>query len=209
MTGPAERGQLLIVSAPSGAGKTSLIQALVASDDRIEVSVSHTTRPIRPGEVDGENYFFVSEEAFLAKRERGGFFESATVFGNLYGTGVDQLEERLARGVDVVLEIDWQGARQVQKRVPDSIWIFILPPSVEALRERLDSRGQDASETIEARMLAARDEMSHWQDADYLIVNEHFDQALEALRAIVASHRLSVARQRGMLTPLINRLLKA
>ena len=208
MNAVAERGQLLIVSAPSGAGKTSLIQALVASDDRIEVSVSHTTRPIRPGEVEGENYFFVSEETFLIERERGGFFESATVFGNLYGTGVAQLEERLARGVDVVLEIDWQGARQVQERVPDSVWIFILPPSVEALRERLDNRGQDASETIEARMLAARDEMSHWQDADYLIVNEYFDQALEALRTIVASLRLGVARQKGALTPLINQLLE-
>lgn len=201
------RGQLLIISAPSGAGKTSLIKALVDSDDRIEVSVSHTTRPQRPGEKDGKNYFFVSETTFLSLRENGAFFEWAEVFGHHYGTGIAQLEARLAQGADVVLEIDWQGAQQVRKLVPDSAWAFILPPSIDSLKARLESRGQDNDDTIGVRMAAAQAEMSHWEEADYLIINENFDIALTDLRAVVQSLRLRTSQQRPALNELIAHLL--
>ncbi len=203
----ATRGQLLIVSAPSGAGKTSLIKALMEQDQRVEVSVSHTTRPQRPGEVEGVNYFFVSTETFHEMREAGAFFESAEVFGHFYGTSLTQLEARLSDGADVILEIDWQGAQQVRKLLPDSAWLFILPPSLEALRSRLQSRGQDAEDTIDLRMRAARDEMSHWDEADYLIINDQFDVALEALQALVRSLRLRTGQQQSALQDLIEDLL--
>ena len=203
----ATKGQLLIVSAPSGAGKTSLIKALMAQDKRVEVSVSHTTRPQRPGEVEGVNYFFISTEAFREMREAGAFFESAEVFGHFYGTSLTQLEARLSDGADVILEIDWQGAQQVRKLLPDSAWLFILPPSLEALESRLQARGQDAEDTIDIRMRAARDEMSHWDEADYLIINEQFDAALEALQALVRSLRLRTGQQQSALQDLIEDLL--
>jgi guanylate kinase len=203
----ASRGQLLIISAPSGAGKTSLIKALVDAEARIEVSVSHTTRPMRPGERDGINYHFVSETEFLSLRDAGAFFEWAEVFGNFYGTGIAQLEARLAEGADVILEIDWQGAQQVRRFLPDSAWAFILPPSVDALKARLQSRGQDNDDTIEVRMRAARSEISHWEEADYLIINDEFDTALTELRAIVHSLRLRTSQQRIVLDELINTLL--
>jgi guanylate kinase len=201
------RGQLLIISAPSGAGKTSLIKALVDAETRIEVSVSHTTRPMRPGERDGINYYFVSEAEFLSLRDAGAFFEWAEVFGNFYGTGIAQLEARLAEGADVILEIDWQGAQQVRRLLPDSAWAFILPPSVDALKSRLQSRGQDNDDTIDVRMGAARSEISHWEEADYLIINDDFDTALTELRAIVHSLRLRTSQQRIVLDELINSLL--
>ena len=203
----ATRGQLLIVSAPSGAGKTSLIKALMEQDQRVEVSVSHTTRPQRLGEVEGVNYFFVSTETFHEMREAGAFFESAEVFGHLYGTSLTQLEARLSDGADVILEIDWQGAQQVRKLLPDSAWLFILPPSLEALKSRLQARGQDADDTIDLRMRAARDEMSHWDEADYLIINDQFDVALEALQALVRSLRLRTGQQQSTLQDLIEDLL--
>ena len=203
----ATRGQLLIVSAPSGAGKTSLIKALMEQDQRVEVSVSHTTRPQRPGEVEGVNYFFISTETFHEMREAGAFFESAEVFGHFYGTSLTQLEVRLSDGADVILEIDWQGAEQVRKLLPDSAWLFILPPSLEALKSRLQARGQDAEDTIEIRMRAARDEMSHWDQADYLIINDQFDSALEALQALVRSLRLRTGQQQSALQNLIEDLL--
>ena len=203
----ATRGQLLIVSAPSGAGKTSLIKALMEQDQRVEVSVSHTTRPQRPGEVEGVNYFFVSTETFHEMREAGAFFEFAEVFGHLYGTSLTQLEARLSDGADVILEIDWQGAQQVRKLLPDSAWLFILPPSLEALKSRLQARGQDAEDTIDLRMRAARDEMSHWDEADYLIINNQFDVALEALQALVRSLRLRTGQQQSALQDLIEDLL--
>ena len=203
----ATRGQLLIVSAPSGAGKTSLIKALMEQDQRVEVSVSHTTRPQRPGEVEGVNYFFISTEVFHEMREAGAFFESAEVFGHFYGTSLTQLEARLSDGADVILEIDWQGAQQVRKLLPDSAWLFILPPSLEALKSRLQARGQDAEDTIDLRMRAARDEMSHWDEADYLIINDQFDVALEALRALVRSLRLRTGQQQSALQDLIEDLL--
>ena len=203
----ATRGQLLIVSAPSGAGKTSLIKALMEQDQRVEVSVSHTTRPQRPGEVEGVNYFFISTETFREMREAGAFFESAEVFGHFYGTSLTQLEARLSDGADVILEIDWQGAQQVRKLLPDSAWLFILPPSLEALKSRLQARGQDAEDTIDLRMRAARDEMSHWDEADYLIINDQFDVALEALQALVRSLRLRTGQQQSALQDLIEDLL--
>ena len=203
----ATRGQLLIVSAPSGAGKTSLIKALMEQDQRVEVSVSHTTRPQRPGEVEGVNYFFISTETFHEMREAGAFFESAEVFGHFYGTSLTQLEARLSDGADVILEIDWQGAQQVRKLLPDSAWLFILPPSLEALKSRLQTRGQDAEDIIDLRMRAARDEMSHWDEADYLIINDQFDAALEALQALVRSLRLRTGQQQSALQDLIEDLL--
>jgi guanylate kinase len=195
------------VSAPSGAGKTSLIKALMEQDQRVEVSVSHTTRPQRPGEVEGVNYFFISTEAFHEMREAGAFFESAEVFGHFYGTSLTQLEARLSDGADVILEIDWQGAQQVRRLLPDSAWLFILPPSLEALKSRLQTRGQDAEDTIDLRMRAARDEMSHWDEADYLIINDQFDVALEALQALVRSLRLRTGQQQSALQDLIEDLL--
>mgnify|MGYP001380697286 FL=1 len=195
------------MSAPSGAGKTSLIKALMEQDQRVEVSVSHTTRPQRPGELEGVNYFFISTETFHEMREAGAFFESAEVFGHFYGTSLTQLEVRLSDGADVILEIDWQGAQQVRKLLPDSAWLFILPPSLEALKSRLQARGQDAEDTIEIRMRAARDEMSHWDQADYLIINDRFDSALEALQALVRSLRLRTGQQQSALQNLIEDLL--
>ena len=198
---------MLIVSAPSGAGKTSLIKALMEQDQRVEVSVSHTTRPQRPGEVEGVNYFFISTETFHEMREAGAFFESAEVFGHFYGTSLTQLEARLSDGADVILEIDWQGAQQVRRLLPDSAWLFILPPSLEALKSRLQTRGQDAEDTIDLRMRAARDEMSHWDEADYLIINDQFDVALEALQSLVRSLRLRTGQQQSALQDLIEDLL--
>ena len=195
------------MSAPSGAGKTSLIKALMEQDQRVEVSVSHTTRPQRPGELEGVNYFFISTETFHEMREAGAFFESAEVFGHFYGTSLTQLEVRLSDGADVILEIDWQGAEQVRKLLPDSAWLFILPPSLEALKSRLQARGQDAEDIIEIRMRAARDEMSHWDQADYLIINDQFDSALEALQALVRSLRLRTGQQQSALQNLIEDLL--
>ena len=195
------------MSAPSGAGKTSLIKALMEQDQRVEVSVSHTTRPQRPGEVEGVNYFFISTETFHEMREAGAFFESAEVFGHFYGTSLTQLEARLSDGADVILEIDWQGAQQVRRLLPDSAWLFILPPSLEALKSRLQARGQDAEDTIDLRMRAARDEMSHWDEADYLIINDQFELALEALQSLVRSLRLRTGQQQSALQDLIEDLL--
>ena len=198
---------LAIISAPSGAGKTSLIKALVDQEPRVEVSVSHTTRPQRPGETEGVNYFFITTEVFHEMRDAGAFFESAEVFGHYYGTSLNQLESRLAEGADVILEIDWQGAQQVRQLLPDSAWVFILPPSIAALKTRLQNRAQDNADTIEVRMRAARDEMSHWHEADYLIINDNFDSALEELRALVRSLRLRTDQQQSALHDLIDDLL--
>ena len=202
-----KQGQLYVVSAPSGAGKTSLVKALVEANNDITVSVSHTTRVIRPGEIDGVNYHFVSAAEFIDLKERGGFFEWAKVFDNFYGTSQQSVLDQLNRGVDVILEIDWQGAAQIKQQMPESVSIFILPPSTAALRERLTGRGQDDSNVIERRMRSARDEISHYGDADYVVLNDEFDSALSDLKAIVTSQRLLQYRQSLRLTSVIRDLL--
>ena len=201
-------GQLYVISAPSGAGKTSLVKALLESTPNLEVSVSHTTRDIRPGETDGINYHFVDESEFEAIRDANGFFEWAQVFGNFYGTSSQAVQEKLADGIDVILEIDWQGARQVKALVNTAISIFVLPPSTAALRSRLTDRGQDNDEIIEGRMQAARDEIAHYNEADFIVLNDDFKTALCDLQSIVRAHRLSQEKQSRELTGVIADLLR-
>ena len=201
-------GTLYTVSAPSGAGKTSLVNALVERCGGVQVSVSHTTRPMRPAEKEGVNYHFVSENVFVDMLDRAEFLEHAQVFGNLYGTSRVWLEKQLERGFDVILEIDWQGARQVKLLLPETQSIFILPPSRQALQERLSLRGQDDPGVIEGRMNAAVAEMSHYVESDFLVVNKDFDQALDELQCIVASQRLRTARQQEILPSMLQNLLK-
>ena len=183
-------GILFIVSAPSGAGKTSLLKALVESTDRVCVSVSHTTRAPRPGETDGQHYHFVDTATFERMVAAGEFVEHARVFDNHYGTSAAAVMNELVAGRDVVLEIDWQGARQVRERFRDAVSVFILPPSVEELRRRLSARGQDAEEIVERRMRDALSELSHFDEYDYLVVNDRFETALEDLRALMRAQRL-------------------
>lgn len=201
------KGTLFIVSAPSGAGKTSLVKALIASLDNVVVSVSHTTRPSRPGEVDGVNYHFVDEETFLKLRSEDGFFEWAEVFGNLYGTATAGIDDQLARGIDVILEIDWQGARQIREQRDDAVSLFILPPSTATLRQRLTARGQDNDEVIEKRMLAAKAELAHYNEADFLVLNDVFERALEDLQSIVRACRLKQEKQSKNLRNTLSDLL--
>ena len=201
-------GTLYTVSAPSGAGKTSLVNALIERCGGLQVSVSHTTRPMRPAEKEGVNYHFVSENVFVDMLDRAEFLEHAQVFGNLYGTSSVWLEEQLERGLDVILEIDWQGARQVKQLLPETQSIFILPPSRQALQQRLSLRGQDDPSIIEDRMNAAVAEMSHYVESDFLVVNKDFDQALDELQSIVASQRLRTARQQKILSGMLQNLLK-
>ncbi len=200
-------GTLYIVSAPSGAGKTSLVKALIDQVADLRVSVSHTTRPIRPGEVDGVNYHFTSRTQFLEQVSAGDFLEHAEVFGNLYGTSQSTVERTLAEGYDLILEIDWQGAQQVRRALPQARSIFILPPSREALRERLTNRGQDEDSVIEGRMTQAIDEMSHYVEYDFLVINDDFHTALDDLKAIMRSGRLDIAHQQNRHTPLLTALL--
>lgn len=200
-------GTLYTVSAPSGAGKTSLVNALIARCDHLRVSVSHTTRPQRPGEQDGVNYHFVDEGAFLGMLEQAAFLEHARVFGNLYGTSQAWVEEQLAAGTDVILEIDWQGAEQVKHLLPATRAIFILPPSRQALEQRLTGRGQDDPAIIATRMAQAVEEMSHYVQSDFLVVNNDFEQALAELEAIVVCQRLQTTRQQEVLTELLRNLL--
>lgn len=178
-------GKLYTVSAPSGAGKTSLVKALVDSSQDLQVSISYTTRPKRPGEKEGINYFFVSRDSFQAMLTEGAFLESAEVFGNFYGTARVSVEKMLAEGLDVILEIDWQGAHQIHQIMPDAIAVFILPPSLETLRERLTHRGQDNEEVIAKRMDEAYSEIAHYFEADYLVINDQFEQALEEIKSIL------------------------
>jgi len=201
------KGTLFIISAPSGAGKTSLVKALCEDDNSLRTSVSFTTRTIRPGEEHGVHYHFVSHDDFEAMLERSEFLESANVFGNYYGTSQVWVEQQLDAGMDVILEIDWQGALQVRKLLPDSVSIFILPPSRQALEERLNGRGQDDAEVIAKRMAQAKDEMSHYSEFEYLIINDDFSQALSELRAIVTAQRLQASRQHQQANNLINDLL--
>jgi len=189
------QGKLYIVSAPSGAGKTSLVAALLEADAGVEVSVSHTTREARSGERDGVNYHFVSVEQFEIISQKNGFLEHAKVFDNYYGTSQAWLEQRLMAGQDVILEIDWQGAQQVRKLMPDAVSIFILPPSRSALRSRLEGRGQDSAEIIDRRMSEAESESSHFVEYDYLIINDQFEVAKKELCAIFVANRLGSIQQ--------------
>lgn len=184
---PSERPphpRVIVLSAPSGAGKSSLARALVKVEPSVRLSVSHTTRPARPGEVDGADYHFVSEREFEAMVQAGGFLEHARVFGRYYGTSWDAVRTVLSRGHDVVLDIDWQGARQVREKFSDTVSVFILPPSLDALRSRLIGRGQDSAAIIDRRMRAARSELVHYDEFDHVVVNHDFDRALDALREI-------------------------
>lgn len=201
------KGTLFIVSAPSGAGKTSLLKALLERADGISVSVSHTTRPIRPGEQNGVHYWFSDETEFRRMIGEGAFIEHAEVFGNLYGTSESAVREQLSSGTDVILEIDWQGAQQVRRRFAEAVSIFILPPTPEALRQRLNARGQDSVEVIERRMREAQSEMEHYVEYDYLVVNDRFEQALEELQAIVISQRLREPLQSQRLEAQLKALL--
>lgn len=206
-TGTPAPGTLFIVSAPSGAGKTSLVRALIANDPGVGLSVSHTTRARRDGERDGDHYHFVTAAQFERMAGDGAFLEHATVFGNHYGTSRADVAARLACGRDVILEIDWQGARQVRAQMPGSVGIFVLPPSLAKLRERLEARAQDDRSTIERRMQAAVDEISHFAEFDYLVVNDRFEQALAEITAIVTAQRLRQAPQARRLADLTRELL--
>ena len=188
-------GQLFIVSAPSGAGKSSLVKALLEKDPAIRLSISYTTRAPRPGEVDGVHYHFVSREDFQARLERGEFLESAEVYGNYYGTSQPWIEAEMAAGRDILLEIDWQGAQQVRKVFPKAVGVFILPPSVEELERRLRGRGTDSEEVIARRVLAARGEMRHVAEFDYVIINEDLPTAIDDLVGVVRASRLRYANQ--------------
>ncbi|WP_231759025.1 guanylate kinase [Microbulbifer elongatus] len=202
-------GTLYTVSAPSGAGKTSLVKALIEADTQVTVSVSHTTRPMRPGEIDGINYHFVDHDGFLAMLGENAFLEHAQVFENYYGTSRAWVEETLASGRDVILEIDWQGAEQVRKLMPETVGIFILPPSQQALSERLTGRGQDDQAVIDKRMAQAIDEMSHYVETDYLVINDDFTTALNELRAIMVAERQRLVRQQERHSSLLQSLLRS
>lgn len=204
---PATTGTLYIISAPSGAGKTSLVKALIDAQPQVRVSVSHTTRAMRPGEVDGVNYHFVSREEFLERLAQDEFLEHAEVFGNLYGTSQRWLEQTLTEGFDLILEIDWQGAQQVRKLMPQAKSIFILPPTQEALRQRLNNRGQDSEEIIERRMREAVSEMSHYVEYDYLVINDDFSHALSDLQSIFRANRLHQQSQQQRYRQLLEQLL--
>ncbi|MCC6302096.1 MAG: guanylate kinase [Gammaproteobacteria bacterium] len=201
-------GTLFIVSAPSGAGKTSLVRALLADDSGVMVSVSCTTRLPRAGERNGVDYHFVDHERFLAMIEAGEFLEHAEVFGNYYGTGRTEVASRLAQGSDVILEIDWQGAQQVRQAFPGAVGIFILPPSREVLRERLNGRGKDAPAVIERRLQAAVDEISHYSEYEFIVINDVFEAALADLRAILRAERLRLSLQAERHQALLRELLK-
>jgi len=197
-------GNVYLVCAPSGAGKTTLVRALLERDPKVRLSVSHTTRPARPGEHDGRDYHFVTREAFLAMAERGEFLESAEVHGNLYGTSEKWVRAQLHAGNDIVLEIDWQGAEQVRRLVQGAVGIFVLPPSLDALHRRLTARGKDSSEVIERRLANAREEIGHVGEFDYVIINQSFDVAVVDLVSIVRATRLKVAAQLARHRDLIN-----
>ncbi|MGD9264231.1 MAG: guanylate kinase [Lysobacterales bacterium] len=182
-------GNLFIFAAPSGGGKTSLVKALLETDGGLTLSVSHTTRPRRPGEADGTHYHFVGTDEFARMVEDGEFLEHARVFDYLYGTSHKAIAGQLERGLDVLLDIDWQGARQVRAAFPRCCSIFIIPPSLDALRDRLTRRAQDSAAVIERRMRDARAEISHWREFDHVVVNDDFDAALEELRGIIGDHR--------------------
>ncbi len=202
-----EKATLFIVSAASGAGKTSLVKALLEKDQKIAVSISHTTRAARPGEEHGKDYFYIDKIRFSSMVESGEFIEHAQVFDNFYGTSENEVRRLLAEGTDVILEIDWQGAAQVREKFEAVVGVFILPPSTKELQNRLQGRGQDSDEIIQRRMRDAVSEMSHYAEFDYLIVNDDFDQALLELSEVVRVQRLQTSRQTINLQALLGDLL--
>jgi guanylate kinase len=199
-------GNLFIISAPSGAGKTSLVSALLKINTQIDLSISYTTRSPRPGETDGADYHFVSRETFLHMAQQGDFLESAEVYGNLYGTSQSWISQEITKGRDILLEIDWQGAAQVRNKFPQSIGIFILPPSLEALETRLKGRKQDSAEIIAKRLHAAREDISHVAEFDYVIINDTLDIALQQLNAVIIAAGLHRQQQLTRQANLINQL---
>lgn len=199
-------GSMFMIVAPSGAGKSSLVAALLGTDPNLALSVSFTTRSPRPGEIEGVNYHFISEADFLSRKEQGDFLEWALVHGNYYGTSRSWILEKMQLGQDVILEIDWQGAKQIQKIIPAALWIFILPPTFEILEERLRSRGQDDESTIQRRINAAHDELTHIAEADYLVVNDLFQAAIFELSQIISAGRLRTRPQLRRLAPTIENL---
>ena len=203
-----KQGTLFIVTAPSGAGKTSLVNELLHQIKNLLVSVSHTTRPIRPGETNGKNYHFVDERRFLSMISNGDFLETADVYGYKYGTSSKWVSAELGSGNDVILEIDWQGAIQIKRQFPGACSIFILPPSLEALIDRLKKRQQDDDETIARRMAQAKEVISHVKDADYAVVNDRFDETLNEVSSIIQSRRLKIEAQMVNLANLLANLAK-
>ena len=199
-------GQLFIISAPSGAGKTSVVKRLIQGLDNLRVSISHTTRDKRPGEIEGEDYFFVSVEQFRTLLAHDGFIEHAQVFDNFYGTSRSHLEHLLRQGIDVILEIDWQGAQQVRKALPESYSIFILPPSRDILEQRLQDRGQDSDEVIARRMKSAVSEMSHYDEYDFIVVNDDLEQTIKTATTLIINRGSDYQPLPG-LTELLQRLL--
>lgn len=202
-------GTLFIVAAPSGGGKTSLVKNLLTNVDNIAVSISHTTRKKRPVETDGLDYFFVDELTFTRMINESAFVEHAQVFNHFYGTSAAQITERLRAGMDIVLDIDWQGAKQIKHIFKDAVSIFVVPPSLEALKKRLRDRKQDDENVIKTRMQKAHDELSHYPEFDYLIVNDNFAKAAEELKAIVIAHRLKMLRQAQKQRKLLSFLLSS
>ncbi|MDH5433583.1 MAG: guanylate kinase [Gammaproteobacteria bacterium] len=200
------KGNLYVVSAPSGAGKTSLLKRLIEDLPGVVTSVSHTTRIKREAEVDGVDYHFVDMTTFEAMVQQGDFLENAQVFGNFYGTSLSQLEKQLAEGNDVILEIDWQGARQVSQKLQETRSIFILPPSKEALLQRLQARGQDDESTIQSRMNEAQNEMSHYAEYDYLVINDDFEIAMADLKSILLAERQKTETQKQKNAHLLSNL---
>lgn len=205
---PPASGCLFVLAAPSGGGKTSLVRELLIREPGMRLSVSYTTRPPRPGEQDGVDYHFVDEARFKALEQAGEFLEHAFVHGNWYATSATWLKQQVAEGHDVLLEIDWQGAAQVRKLIPSAVLIFILPPTLESLRERLEKRGQDSQAVIERRLEAAREEMRHCGEFDYVIMNQDFARAVDDLSVIVRAARLAAPRQQVRHARLIAELIK-
>ena len=200
-------GLLFVVSAASGTGKTSLVKALLERVSNLHVSVSHTTRPQRPGELEGVHYHFTSQKEFLAQVEQAGFIEYAEVFGNYYGTSQDTVKQQLAKGHDVLLEIDWQGAEQVRRLFPESKQIFILPPTQFDLRQRLSNRGTDAVDVIEHRLSCAVEDMQQYVNFDYIILNDDFNKALHDLESVINANRLALSQQAVRHQELIQKLI--
>ncbi len=202
------KGNLIVVAAPSGGGKTSLIQKLLSILDNLEVSISHTTRLARPGEVNGEDYFFIDKRQFTSMINKDEFIEHALVFGQHYGTSKQQVEQKLEAGTDILFDIDWQGAEQIKQHFTDDVvTIFILPPSLDVLRDRLKQRKQDTDDVVQARMEKAQDEMKHYKAFDYVIINDDFDQAVKELTSIVVANRLKLKKQAMKKVKLLSLLL--